>query len=599
MCGCTKRAELPRVIVLGIDGMDPEFVRRHWDQLPNLTRLRDEGGFQPLTTTIPPQSPVAWSTFITGRDPDSHGVFDFVHRNPRTLTIFSSLAESVEPNWKLPLGEWELPLSRGQVRSLRRGKAFWQTLSEAGVPVTVIRMPNNFPPVECEGLSLAGMGTPDLAGTFGTFTHFSSDPEDVPREVPGGRIVRASTRGNRVTMPLAGPANSLRRDRRPAAIEIEADVDPEHPVARFRAGGATVLLKEKEWSGWIRAKFDLLWPLASTAGMFRIYVRELHPHVRVYVSPINADPEDPAVPLSTPSSYSRELSRAVGPYYTQGIAEDTAALRAGVLSASEFVQQANLVADEHLKLLDHELKRFEGGLLFFHFFGADQISHMFWKRNEPEVLAMYRRVDAAIGRVAAAAPSAEVIVMSDHGFTSFDRSMHLNQWLQREGFLTRKQDAANTEGLEGIDWSRTQAYAVGLNALYLNLEGREKEGVVTKDNHERILESLRERLLAARDSEKEASPVAAVYRTKGAGAPDLIVGYAAGYRASWQTALGQAPEPVFEDNTDAWIGDHCVAAHLVPGVFASNRKFDQRERGLADITALIRSRFGLPPVEKE
>ncbi len=599
MTACSKRAEVPRIIVLGIDGMDPEFVNRHWSQLPNLARLRDQGGFQPLNTTIPPQSPVAWSTFITGGGPEAHGVFDFVHRDPRTLSIFSSLAETVEPKWKLPLGQWELPLSSGHVRLLRRGKAFWQTLSEAGVPVTVIRMPNNFPPAECEGLSLAGMGTPDLSGTFGTFTYFSSDPADLPREVPGGRIVRSETSGNRTVMRLEGPANSLRRDRRPAIIEIEADVDPQNPVARFRAGDAVVLLKEEEWSGWIRARFDLLGPLASTAGMFRIYVRELHPHFRVYVSPINVDPEDPAVPLSTPSSYSRELAQAVGPYYTQGIAEDTAALRAGVLDAAEFSQQANLVADEHLKLLDHELRRFERGLLFFHFFGVDQVSHMFWERSEPQVLAMYRRVDAAIGRAMAAAPDAELIVMSDHGFTSFDRAMHLNRWLRREGLLTRKDDAANSEGLEGIDWSRTQAYAVGLNALYLNLAGREKEGVVAEENRERILESLRERILAARDEEKGASPVAAVYRPKGDGAPDLIVGYAAGYRASWQTALGQAPEAVFEDNADAWIGDHCVASHLVPGVFATNRKFDRRERGLADITTLVRTRFGLPPKEQE
>lgn len=599
MIACSKRANVPRVIVLGIDGMDPEFVSRHWSQLPNLARLRGQGGFQPLNTTIPPQSPVAWSTFITGNDPEGHGVFDFVHRDPRTLSIFSSLAETVEPKWKLPLGPWELPLLAGHVRLLRRGKAFWQELSDAGVPVTVIRMPNNFPPAECEGLSLAGMGTPDLSGTFGTFTYFSSDPSDLPREVPGGRIVRPETRGNRTVMRLEGPANSLRRDRRPAIIEIEADVDPQNPVARFRSGDAAVLLKEKEWSGWIRARFDLLGPLGSTAGMFRIYVRELHPNFRVYVSPINVDPEDPAVPLSTPASYSRELARAVGPYYTQGIAEDTAAQRAGVLDAAEFTQQANLVADEHLKLLDYELRRFERGLLFFHFFGVDQVSHMFWKRNEPQVLAMYRRVDTAIGRAMEAAPDAELIVMSDHGFTSFDRAMHLNQWLRREGLLTRKDDAANSEGLEGIDWSRTQAYAVGLNALYLNLAGREKEGVVAEENRERILESLRERILAARDEEKGASPVAAVYRPKGADAPDLIVGYAAGYRASWQTALGQAPEAVFEDNADAWIGDHCVASHLVPGVFATNRKFDRRERGLADINALVRSRFGLPPKEKE
>ena len=55
-------------------------------------------------------------------------------------------------------------------------------------------------------------------------------------------------------------------------------------------------------------------------------------------------------------------------------------------------------------------------------------------------------------------------------------------------------------------------------------------------------------------------------------APDILVGFRRGYRASWQTALGAVPKETVEDNTQAWIGDHCMAAHLVPGVILSNRK---------------------------
>ncbi len=598
--GCAKSATDRRVVVLGIDGMDPAFLERHWGTLPNLNRLRQQGGFRRLNTTVPPQSPVAWSTFITGMDPGGHGIFDFVHRNPRTLELFSSLAETIEPKWKIPLGPWELPLSSGAVRLFRRGKAFWQVLSEAGVPVTVIRMPNNFPPVDCEGLSLAGMGTPDLSGTFGTFTYFTNDPFEQPRQVAGGRIVEAAPTDHHAILRLEGPANSLRRDRAASFVDIAVDIDPTQPVARFHAGDSVLILKEKEWSGWVRVRFPLMGRLVSTAGMFRIYVRELHPRFRVYVSPVNIDPEDPGVPLSTPPSYSRELARSVGPYYTQGIAEDTAALRQGALSPDEFVQQATLVATEHLKLLDYALSKFQTGLLFFHFFGVDQISHMFWVRKEPEVLAMYQRVDRAIGKVMERIGIGDLIVMSDHGFTSFDRAMHLNSWLRGEGLLTMKDETG--AGLGSVDWSRTQAYAVGLNGLYLNQQGREAQGIVAVEHRRRIIESIRDRLLAARD-EKGLAPVEAVYQPREIfhggqleAAPDLIVGYGPGYRASWQTALGQAPPLVFEDNTDAWIGDHCVAAHRVPGVFLSNRKGDDSGAAeLQDVTATLLDQFGARP----
>src|SRR3954453_20559923 len=92
LCACRPAPrEVPRVIVIGVDGMDPGFLERHWDALPNLRSLRDTGGFRRLRTTTPPQSPVAWSTFITGMGPAGHGIFDFVHRDPRTLAPASSM----------------------------------------------------------------------------------------------------------------------------------------------------------------------------------------------------------------------------------------------------------------------------------------------------------------------------------------------------------------------------------------------------------------------------------------------------------------------------------------------------------------------------
>ena len=143
-------------------------METHFAELPNLNTLRQRGSFRRLATTIPPQSPVAWSSVITGMDPGGHGIFDFVHRNPTTRMPVSSMAETTEPTRSLAIGPYLIPLSGGGVRSLRAGRAFWQMLDEHGVRSSVIRMPANFPPAECEADSLAGMGTPDMTGSFGS-----------------------------------------------------------------------------------------------------------------------------------------------------------------------------------------------------------------------------------------------------------------------------------------------------------------------------------------------------------------------------------------------------------------------------------------------
>jgi predicted AlkP superfamily phosphohydrolase/phosphomutase len=589
------RAAGKRIIVLGIDAMDPGFLERHWDALPNLNRLRLTGDFQRLGTTIPPQSPVAWSAFITGLDPGGHGIFDFVHRDPKTMEPVSSMAEVEAPQHTLPLGPYLLPLSSGRVRRFLRGKAFWQLLDEAGVPATLLRMPNNFPPLETKSRTLSGMGTPDMRGTFGTFTYYTDDPLETARDVPGGRIVPVNVEGDRATLEIQGPTNTLRKDHAVSSVALTVYRDPANATALFEVAGQRVLLRQGEWSGWIRVEFPLIPAVRSAAGMFRIYAKSLHPLLGIYVSPVNIDPEAPALPISTPPSYSRELARALGPFYTQGIAEDTSALRAGVLTRDEYHQQARTVADEQFRMLHYELGRFTSGVLFLHFLGIDQDSHVSWGTHEDELLETYRRVDHEVGRVMGEAPDATLIVMSDHGFGSFRRAVNLNTWLYREGFL-----ALNSSGQ--IDWPRTRAYGLGLNSLYINVAGRERWGIVPTSERDQLAGEIARRLEGLHDPANGAAVVARVYRARDVyhgeavdAAPDLIVGWANGYRTSWQSALGAVEPALIEDNQDEWRGDHCIAAELVPGVFISNRKTRIHGPWLGDVTVTLLNEFGVAP----
>jgi predicted AlkP superfamily phosphohydrolase/phosphomutase len=596
-CGRARsRADAMRLIVLGIDGMDPGFVERHWTDLPNLAALRQQGGFHRLKTTTPPQSPVAWSTFITGMDPGGHGIFDFVHRDPATFAPFSSMSRTEPPRFELPLGPYLLPLSSPRFVSQRSGRPFWRVLHDREVPVTIIRMPTNYPP-EPVGHALAGMGVPDLRGGFGTFTFFTDDPQERSRSVSGGEIVKLGVIEGRAVLELEGPPNPLRKDQPLSSIHLTVDVDRERPVARVAVGDARLVLRQGEWSDWVRVEFPLLSVLASATGMVRLYAKQLQPGFEMYVSPVNVDPDDPALPISAPGGYSREIVKDIGPYYTQGIAEDTSALRQGVFKLTEYLAQSRLVLEDELKLLRLALQRFHTGFLFFYFSAIDQNSHMLWGTHEHELLGTYRAIDSAVGRVRASVPGADLIVMSDHGFTSFDRSFDLNAWLWKNDFLRlHGRPAATEQPFAGVDWSATQAYGIGLNALYLNLSGREKGGVVTAGAQaEQTLVRVREALLAFRDPANGRQVVQSVSAGKSGDRfrPDLVIGYSPGYRASWQSALGVVSESVLENNHDAWIGDHCIDAAAVPGVLISNLRSSVPDPELKDVTVSILNLFGI------
>jgi predicted AlkP superfamily phosphohydrolase/phosphomutase len=572
--------------------MDPGFVERHWSALPNLARLRDQGSFRRLATTTPPQSPVAWSSFITGLDPDQHGIYDFVHRDPATLQVFSSMSHNEEPRFVLPLGPYRIPVSGAKVISLRRGPAFWQTLASRDIPVTVVRMPTNYPPLKA-GRALAGMGTPDLRGTLGTFTFYTDDPEELTRSVPGGSIVKVSLENSRAVAPLEGPPNSLRRGQPFTSVNLVIDVDPEKPAGRVMVGDEVALLREGDWSDWLAADFPLISHLTSVRGMFRVFAKQFHPRFQIYVSAVNIDPDSPALPVAQPASWGRAIVGDVGPYYTMGTPEDTSALRQGVFSLPEFLAQTHLVFEDERKLLRYSLDHFDRGLLFFYFSAIDQNSHMLWGKHDDELVKIYHAVDAAVEEVMQRLAGAELIVMSDHGFSTFDRAVHLNAWLRNRGFLALKTAAGDDTGLSSIDWSSSEAYAVGLNGLYLNLKGRERDGTVQSGQQSTALvANLREQLLAFRDPANGRQIIEAVYKTNPAPqnasvAPDLIVGYAPGYRASWQTGLGGTPAPELEDNNDAWIADHCINPVAVPGVLFTSRNVSGAPARLEDVTSTV------------
>jgi len=601
-----------RMLILGFDGLDPELLDRFMaaGDLPAFAKLAAKGHYQRLGTTIPPQSPVAWSTFTTGLDPGGHGIYDFIHRDPSPpdgspIAPFLSTSRVEEEPWKLRVGRFTLPLRSGKTELLRGGRAFWNVLEDDGVSATILKIPANFPPEPSDARTISDMGTPDLRGTPRTFFFFTNDSKDgASRNVSGGVIRRIAVDGDHARASLPGPPNPFLASGDYAELAFDVWTDRRSQAVKLEIGGQAIVLGKGEWSGWIPIRFDLVPYLVTVPGIVRFHVASVDP-LRLYASPVNIDPANPALPISTPPDYSRDLYEHVGYYYTQGFAEDTNALTAGMLSDDEFLEQARDVYAERRKLLAVELGRFRSGLLFVYFGGVDQVSHTFWRTLEKSsaILDAYRELDQALGEAVAAIesdPDVTLLVVSDHGFAPFARAVNLNTWLRDQKLLAlRPGVATGRELFADVDWSKTRAYGFGLNGLYLNLAGRERFGIVPPAERDALSADITSRLLGWKDANGQ--PIfRRVYRREDVYsaerrdlAPDLVLGYKRGYRVSNASALGEVSLALVEDNTSKWSGDHCIAAEEVPGVVLSNRAITRADVSLRDVAPTVLAQYGI------
>jgi predicted AlkP superfamily phosphohydrolase/phosphomutase len=588
-------------------------------RLPHLERLARTGGFTSLATSIPPQSPVAWADFITGLDAGGHGIFDFLHRDPATLIPYLSTSRVELPGRYIRLGRWQFPLAGGSVRSLRQGVPFWEVLERHGVRASIIRAPANFPPSGSASRELSGMGTPDLLGSPGTFSFFTTARGRAGARPSGGLVHVVELVDHVLHGTLEGPPNPFLEAGDMLKVPFTVYVDPTRPVAKVVLGDHEVMLEEGEWSEWLPVEFEALRYLQTLRGMCRFYFRQVHPDVELYVTPINLDPMHPAMPVSHPPGFAAELARATGRFYTQGMPEETNALRAGILDDEDFLGQAAMAAEEIRNQYTHVLEHFTEGVLFYYFGHLDQVSHMMWRAIEPSHPAhdpvadapyrqviedLYVGVDDMVGKtVAYLGDDATIIVMSDHGFAPWVRAFNLNTWLKEHGYLVLK-DRARTGPLdlfEHVDWMRTQAYALGLNGVYVNVRGRERMGSVPPDRRSAVAEEIAAGLLRFLDP-KTGEPAISnvyqrdeVYRDRGHLdlGPDLIVGFARGVRSSDESALGRIAPDIIVDNTNKWSGDHLMDHETVPGVLLTNRRLRRPVTALKDLAAAVLAEFGV------
>ena len=523
-----------------------------------------------------------------------------------------------------------IPVERPGVKNNRQGKTFWS--EEGGRPATVLRMPVTFPPESFpDGRLLSGLGVPDLSGRIGKPSYYTSDPFFTPREGNDFSIevVRLSTNTGSQTTKITGPPAKAFGRAGTIDLPLILQVLPGRDKLLIVAGDDKAALAPGQWSQWISLPFRVN-PLITVHGYARFRLQSVAPEIALYLSPIQFDPArlPPGFALSSPSGFAKDLLDRFGRYKTMGWAIDTWSIQSGTLPEDAFLEDVAATAAQERRMLASLLSE-KQRLLVHYFEFPDRVAHVFWRFRDPkhpaydaklaarygqEVEKSYETMDGIVGEtMKKLSPQDVLIVLSDHGFATWRRSVNYNSWLVENGYLALSAGAQrkSLEALfsrgqfwEAVDWSRSRAYAMGLGDVYINVKGREKNGIVEPGAaYEALRSELVSRLTQLTDPSNGERAVSRVFKREEVYRrfnprviPDLIVTNLPGYRVSWQASLGVPTETVFEDNKDVWSGDHCsLDPELVKGIFFASKPFKAAKvPGIADATASVRALLGAP-----
>lgn len=606
-----------RVIVLGFDGVDPDFLEQWQARLPNMSEMMKTGSFHRLDTTTPPSSCTAWSTFTTGLNPGGHGIFDFILRDPKTYLPDRTGAVSHKAEYRFGLFQTK-PETFTTTMS---GEAFWTTADRNGKRSVVLRVPCIYP-LEKEQHSYAqgGLGLPDLRGSEGTFHYWASDlsPRDAASPELGGKVVSLGS-GNAVETAVEGPVNPLSETGDRLTVPLKLAKTGKDALS-IELAGRKETVETGRWSDWFRMSFDVT-SMSAIAGMARFRVLEVEPDIKLYMSPINHDPADAAIAVTEPPGYAKELNKVVGDFKTVGWNHETWGLNEERIDDEAFMQDIWDTFRESEAITLHELENRNTDLMVSVFVETDRTSHMMYRLLDPEhprydaalaarfgdsILKTYQRADEIIGKVRAKLDADDILlVLSDHGFHSWRRGFNVNTWLVQEGFMTLKGGAKSTSKkfLQDVDWSKTKAYALGVGSVYINQAGREGKGIVKAGaESDALVREISERMTKLLDPKTGKPAVDKVYAARDtwkgdrmADGQDMQIGMASGYRVSSATPLGGAPEGLFEDNMKKWSGDHATTeTSQTQGILLSSAKISDEHPAIADLAPTILTLLGVP-----
>lgn len=614
-----KKAKARRVVIVGLDGQDPELTEKMMEdgKLPHFSKLKEEGCYGRLGTVLPAESPVAWSSFQTGCNPGKHRIYDFLVPNRKALVPELSSAKITNSPRTLKIGKYEFPLGKPIIQVGRQSQPFWKHLGDYGVFSSILRVPITFPPEKFKnGVLLSAMCLPDLKGSQGTYFYYTSDPEE-KKSLTSGVQYPLSLERNTANGVIYGPENPIQ----PSAGELSIPFTLQLPqsgngLCKLCLNEETYNIHSEEYTPWIRLPFKAGLGM-KVYGLVRFMVLSTEPHVKLYMTPINIDPQKPALPIAYPSVYSVYHAKRQDSYATLGVAEDTSALNEGIISEEAFLEQCRSIHEERESMFFDALDKTPKGAVVCVFDITDRLQHMFFRcqeeghpanktldpgPNRHTIENLYTQMDDLVGRVMEKMHKDDVlIVLSDHGFKPYRRGVNLNTWLKENGYLVEKDDPESHDMLQSVDWAKTKAYAVGFGGIFINQKGREAKGIVAAgEETEALKKEISQKLLVLQDS-NGTQPIKQVYDRNTAykgpyvpEAPDLVTGFRIGYRVEWFAVTGGVGPNIFEDNQRPWSGDHNMNPPDVPGILFCNRTLNMESPQIIDIGPTVLDVFGIP-----
>ncbi len=557
-------------LIMGFDAFDPDIFERLMasGSVPNLARYADRGGYARFEVANPPQSEVSWTSIATGLGPGGHGIFDFVHRDPKSYIPYVSL----------------LPTQRGLggFKFVRPSSAatIFEHAARKGYPATSLWWPATFPArPEMPINTIPGLGTPDILGKLGVGTLFTTENDFTGDGMKTAVDRLVSTGYSRYKGNLRGPARQKGGEANTPAVPFEIEVANDEQ-ARIKIGQRAIDLVPGKWSPIIELSFNM-GMLVKIGAVTRFILRSMRPHVMLYTLPLQIHPLHSPWPYASPPGFVRRIWGSHGPFLTLGWPQDTTGLEDGCITDEQFLDLCDSIFARRSQILLDSLPNFHEGLLASVFDTLDRVQHMFLRDRPDVVEKWYIKLDELVGKVEVklrerGEKQPRILIVSDHGFKRFDFKVHLNRWLIDKHYLAPAGPGKDGK-LRDVDWSRSQAYAIGLNSLYFNISGREGQGVLSEEAIEPLRSRLRKELLAWEGPDGKPVVKSVISREEGLigrlaeHGPDLIIGYSPGYRASAQTGLGEWTEHSIELNRDHWGADHCIDASSVPGVIFSSQ----------------------------
>ncbi|MBK9062391.1 MAG: alkaline phosphatase family protein [Acidobacteria bacterium] len=521
----------------------------------------------------------------------------------------------------------------------RRGTPFWELAGAKGIHSVVMHVPVTFPAVDYDnGRLVSGLGVPDVRGRIGTPSFYTSDPFFAPKNKNefSVELVRLESNKGTIQTEVFGPYNKLFPEppviKAPMTLTVAAD---EASLLIEPKGSEPVTLKVGEWSPWVVFKFPFN-ALVTLTGIGRFHLAAISPEVKLYLSPIHFNPSDlpPSIKITAPGALAKKLASRYGAYKTMGWQIDTWSMSEETIDEGAFLEDVAQTIVPFRKMMNDFLDEKEVGLFVQIYEFPDRVGHCFWrfldsghpaydaekaKKWAPFMEKTYEQMDGLVGdAMKKLAPEDVLMVLSDHGFATWRRSVNYNTWLVENGFMVLTGNdgkQADLEALFGkgefwpnVDWSKTRAYAMGLGDIYVNLKGREGKGIVAPGaEYEAVREEIKRKLVTLVDPKTGLRAVSRIFtREEAYGSfdadviPDLFVTNTAGYRIGWQGSLGVVTKEMFEDNAQVWSGDHCsLDPALVPGILFANRPLPAgKTPWIADVPATILHALGVPAREK-